>query len=160
MALPTRRAALTLGTSAIASVGLTAGAALPVSPAAAVPSAASDANPDSELIALCQQFEVADRQHWADYSARMQEITALDLPKADDTAARNLVLRRSRTYEPKREAMLEQIAALPATTPEGLAAKAGVMRGMLGSWDTELPPFTASDALLSSLVRDCMRGQA
>jgi hypothetical protein len=104
MSAPTRRAVL--GATA---AGVAAGV-----PAVAIAAAPGVASPDARLIALCAEYQ---RQE-AEYRRRS---TLPDIARVSDEATAAGEQRQHRLVAYR--ALMDEIAELPATTPEGLQAK-------------------------------------
>jgi cytochrome c556 len=90
----------------------------------------------------------------------MEAVTVRALPKAEDTAARNAVWERTRDGQDEQEAWLLRIAALPAQTAQGRAAKARIVQASIAGWGEAGPVGDSPwDAVLWSLTRDLTAGE-
>ena len=93
------------------------------------------AHPDGELLDLVRQFAAHDAAATARYFGDMAAIDD-ELPHPAFMAAAKPIMARSKADDVTSDEMLHHIAALPATTVEGRAAKARVVERWLSDcWD-------------------------
>ncbi len=112
---------------------------------AAIPALAATAHPDAELIALCDEFNVLERQY----------VASFDLIADDD--ARDAV---NRPLHDTQAELVERMSELTATTIEGFSALAGAIAlwapDVLERWDEG----DLSERMIAMMVRDLGAGEA
>ncbi len=112
---------------------------------AAIPALAATAHPDAELIALCDEFNVLERQY----------VASFDRIPDDDTRD----LANGPIHEAQAE-LVERMSELTATTIEGFSALAGAIAlwapDVLDRWDEG----DLSERMIAMIVRDLGAGEA
>jgi hypothetical protein len=124
---------------------LAASAALLATGGAVVPALASAANPDAELIAMCDRF-VATEAEWrrlGDIACELED-TAPDTPEHAAAEAAFTALERD-------DDLLDQIAATPALTLAGMRAKARVVHAF---YTPDPPDNAVVDGVMWSIVTE------
>ncbi len=111
----------------------------------AIPALAATAHPDAELIRLCDEFNVLERQY----------VASFDLIADDDT--RTLA---NGPIQQAQEELVERMSEMTATTIEGFAALAGAIAVWAPDVLDKVEYGDMSERLIAMLVRDLGGGEA
>lgn len=118
---------------------------------------AAPSDPDAELLALVVEYRRGDEASKRRYFNTLDEIEGQSLSRAEEAALESEASRIFQEEDRVLDTLLHRIAATPAYTEAGLAAKGQVIRRWLGDgWDLVKLPWggTPWERVAFSLAND------